>query len=97
MAFFRQSRDTIPNCVSVVAEITALFEHLLADLPAGTAAVHVRQHSAGISSETHQSSFRELRSARRRLRAIQLRLWDPLAMGISVGAPLSQRRKGRSQ
>jgi hypothetical protein len=30
-----------------VAEITALFEHLVAELPAGIAAVHVRQVSAG--------------------------------------------------
>jgi hypothetical protein len=31
----------------LVAEITALFERLVAELPAGTAAVHVRQVSVG--------------------------------------------------
>jgi hypothetical protein len=31
----------------LVAEITSLFERLVAELPAGTAAVHVRQVSAG--------------------------------------------------
>ena len=31
----------------LVSEITALFERLVAELPAGTAAVHVRQVSAG--------------------------------------------------
>ena len=33
----------------LAAEVTALFERLVAELPAGTAAVHVRQHSAGTS------------------------------------------------
>jgi hypothetical protein len=35
----------------LVSEITALFERLVAELPAGTATVHVRQHSAGTSIE----------------------------------------------
>jgi len=38
-----------PTVHQLVADITALFERLVAELPAGTAAVHVRPHSAGTS------------------------------------------------
>jgi hypothetical protein len=40
----------------LVAETTALFERLLAELPAGTAAVHVRQHSAGTSIQVEPTN-----------------------------------------
>ncbi|HEX8817405.1 MAG TPA: hypothetical protein VF753_18060 [Terriglobales bacterium] len=53
---FDSQRIQFRTVYQLVAETTALFERLVAELPAGAAAVHVRQHSAGTSIDVRPAN-----------------------------------------